>query len=191
MTRKRIKVAGKIDFYFGEPLKDSSTETDIILNELTAYLHCFLDGVIYLDDRQKTAHVIKEMLIDAQLIENHLFFSFPTDITRQFLLKKRYEMPLVRGAAFKIYNDQWMPQKRLSCHIVVHEESPLYNDIVRRLREIIMQSGKRPLKIVIGRNRQTQLYDIRITFIRNTHKMVRDAAQTIDDAVSLIASHLH
>ena len=67
---------------------------------------------------------------------------------------------------------------------------PLYNDIVRQLQEIILQSEKRPLKIVIGRNRQTKMYDVRITFVRHTQKMIRDVANNITDAVALIASHL-
>ncbi len=106
MTRKRIRVAGEIDFYFGMPLDiNKAAEVDIILNDLIAYLHCFLDGAIYLGDREKTSHIIEEMLIHAQKKNNSLFFSFPEDITRQFLLKKHYEMPLIRGEAFKIYNE--------------------------------------------------------------------------------------
>jgi hypothetical protein len=190
-VEKKILVAGTIPFLLGKPLENAEgNEKKFAINELAAYLHCFLDGNIYLGDLKKSSKVIESVLTRASIVDNVLYFSFPEEVTSRFLLEDCYVMPLKRGAAFKIYNDQLKPQSRLTCRIVVREESMLYSKTVMQLQKIVMRSKKNPRKISIGQNRQTKRYDIRITFTKDTSPMIRDQASSLNDAITAVASHL-
>lgn len=190
MDTKEILVGGKIPFLLSDtPANSEKNEKKHAINELAAYLHCFLDGNVYLNDLKKTRRVIRNMLTEATLMNDALCFSFPKDITSRFFLEDCYTIPLKRGAAFKFYNEMLKKQSRLACDIVVRDDVPLHNSIITMLQRIILKSKKYPKKITIGRNKQTKQYNFRITFAKNI-SMIRDSAESIDDVITRVERHL-
>ena len=113
-----VRVAQKIQISLGKPIQSSDPKMRA-LHELLCYLQCFLETHAFTENKPRVHKVIKKMMLNANLKNNILSFSFPAKLRRQFKLHKRYSMALTHDDIFTFFLRDLKPKFKFSANIIV------------------------------------------------------------------------